>query len=148
MCTVIKAGAELKGSITYNDIFNICPYEDSIVILSLSRPELKKIIKEQNTYKDKYREKLRLFAVDSNGKVTNSLTKTDESYFTGKKRIKVAFSSYDIAGAGNRYPLLKKIAQSSGAGAVDTQVSLRDAAVKYIRDNPQTGKAGPEKSFE
>ena len=42
MCSVIKSGYELNGNITYNDIFNICPYEDTIVILSLKFTELKK----------------------------------------------------------------------------------------------------------
>ena len=127
MCTVIKSRHGLSGNITYNDIFNICPYEDTIITLSLNYDELKKIIKEQDTYKDKYRKKLGLYGVDFNQK--NLL-----SFFKSKNRIKVAFSSYDVAGAGNRYPALKRIAQKPDVRAFDTQIVLRDAVVKYIKD--------------
>ena len=129
MCTVIRSGYTLSGSITYNDIFNICPYEDTIVILSLNYLELGKIIEEQNTYKDKYRKRLGLHGA---GLVENR--KNLHCLFNGKDRVNVAFSSYDVAGAGNRYPILKEIAQKSDVGAFDTQILLRSAVVKFFRD--------------
>ena len=127
MCTVINPGYNLSGNITYDDIFNICPYEDSIGILSLSHDELRTIIKEQDTYKDKYRKKLGLYGVDLYQK--NLLV-----FFKKNDRINVAFSSYDIASAGNRYPVLKAIAQKKEVQAFDTKILLRDAVVQYIRE--------------
>ena len=136
MCTVIKSGYKLCGNITFNDIFNICPYEDTIVILSLNYAELRKIIEEQDIYKDKYRKKLGLYGVNpaEKGKITNLNKQNLLHFFKGKDKANVAFSSYDVAGAGNRYPVLRKIAIKTDARALDTQIPLRDAVVKYIRN--------------
>ena len=129
MCGVVKSGYKLYGTITYNDVFNLCPYEDTIVLLSLNYYELKKIVEEQASYKDKYRKKLGLYGKgsDQNGKKLLSL-------FKRKNKINVAFSSYDIAGAGNRYPTLKKIANNASVRAFDTQILLRDGLAKFIKD--------------
>ena len=129
MCTVIKTGSEIKGEITSNDIFNICPYEDSIVILSLNNKELTKIINEQDVYKRKYRKKLGLYWANPIENRKNIIL-----FFKKKNRVKVAFSSYDVAGAGNRYPVLKRIAQKKGVRAVDTQITIRDALFNFFEN--------------
>jgi len=135
MCTVIKPGYKLSGNITYNDIFNICPYEDTIVALSLNHSQLIKIITEQNTYKDKYRKNLGLYGVEFEGNKNIHI-----HLFNDKDRVNVAFSSYDIAGAGNRYPVLKKIAQKREVQAFDTKILLRDAVIKFIRSKDMGNK--------
>jgi 2',3'-cyclic-nucleotide 2'-phosphodiesterase (5'-nucleotidase family) len=139
MATVIKAGYELNGVITYGDIFNICPYEDTIAILSLNYVELRKILEEQDAHKDKYRKNLGLYIVDSKSNKNRLLPSLDSHnllpFFNEKDRINVAFSSYDVAGAGSRYPVLRKIAQRANAQAFDTQILLRDAVLKYIQDS-------------
>ncbi len=135
MCTVLAPNKTLNGSTTYKDIYEACPYEDSIMTLTLNCKELKKIFIEQNQFKSKYRKKLGLYIKNENRVIGIDSIDKLESLFKNNDKIKIAFSSYDIAGAGNRYPVLRKIAQGNKKNVYDTKILLREAVVNYLRDD-------------
>lgn len=113
-------GCVLKGEITEKDLFEIEPYEDKLCVLSLSKREIIAILDEQN--KHNIDRKMKIFHTEVN--------EIDQD-----KRIAVAFSSYSLAGAGGRFPILKAISEKKECHGKSTGISVRDAVRLYIKKN-------------
>ena len=140
MCGVIKENRGLPNTVFYDDIFQVTPYEDTIGILHLTLRELSSIIEEQLNFSDKYMKHLGIYGIfvyhnkdneilyfkDINNKILD---------INSEERYSVAFSSYDIAGAGNRFPVLKGIAELDEVNAKDTEILVRESLVNYIKKN-------------
>ncbi|OGV31651.1 MAG: hypothetical protein A2020_05685 [Lentisphaerae bacterium GWF2_45_14] len=125
------------GPLTLNDICRIQPYEDSIGTLELSPSEVSAIIKEQFEKRTKFKHFLYLWGicaqVDSKGNLLRPLIIPGKGEWSDESiRIKTAFGSYDLAGAGNKFPFLKKTASSTLSAPFDTQTLVRDAIRRYI----------------
>lgn len=126
--------AKFAGNITEKDIFNAIPYEDTVCTLELNQKQLEIIIREQIFDADKGRFQspfgLDVF-IDKSDNISIRLPnrkKIDEN-----KKYLCAFSSYILAGAGGRFPKLKKIALHKTSKGSDTGITVRDALRKYIR---------------
>ena len=132
MCTVLVPNKVLKNKVTYDDIYEVCPYEDSIMIITLNLDELKEIVKEQNQFKSKYRKKLGLYIKKNQEIVGVKNTEELASYFKNNEKIKLALSSYDVAGAGNRYPVLRRIVHKNKRMLYDTNMLLREMIIQYF----------------
>lgn len=112
------------GRMTEGDLFGIMPFENPIIILTLNVPQLYQIMEEQQ--KTPPASGFSGMEIRSSGK---------EIWFQGKKldrddqevKLRVAFASYAIAGAGGRYPILKRIAGSPETERQTLQLTVRDA---------------------
>ena len=120
------------GAVTLSDICRIQPYEDSIGVLELRPSEIREIIKEQFEQK---RFKHFLYPWGVYAKVDKKGLLLAPLLLQGKDesvRIRTAFGSYDLAGAGNKFPFLKKTAYSDLSRPFDTGILVRDAIMRYI----------------
>lgn len=128
----------LRGTLTENDIFRMLPYENTIGILELNKAEIKAIIEEQFRKRGKghFQTPWGIYVtVDSKGKVTDILFRDRTPWQDENKRIKTAFSSYILSGAGSRFPVLKEIAEKADVNPSDSGIFIRDALKDYIKKN-------------
>jgi len=126
--------AKLAGKIYQKDLFNLIPYEDTICLLKLTPEELKIIINEQMK-KRKINHFQSYYGLNVNFDYQNRITLTfnNNTPLIQNKRYLTAFSSYALAGAGGRFPELKKIAAKKTSEGVDTNNTIRDALKQYIQ---------------
>ncbi len=101
------------------ELFRAVPFENTITILTLSPEELHAVLEEQKTLKNY---KLHLFPGGS---------------AKGKETIRLAVTSYAAAGAGGRYPVLRKTARNC-TERVDLRLSVRDAVRKYLEERERS----------
>jgi len=105
--------------ITEKDLFAVEPYDDVVCILYLTKQQIKKITAEQNNKRklERYQLSHRLKNID----------------FKAGERIPVAFSSYLLAGAGGRFPVVKAIAEKVECKGRRTAISVRQALRNYLK---------------
>jgi len=130
----VKKSAKLADTITENDVFEIIPYEDTICTLELTPLELKQIIKEQisNKGKGSFQSPFGInIAITGNNEI--SVQQENGEKLHDDKKYLVAFNSYSLAGAGGRFPELKKIALLNTSKGKDSNVTVRDALRTYIK---------------
>jgi 2',3'-cyclic-nucleotide 2'-phosphodiesterase (5'-nucleotidase family) len=128
----------IKGEIREKDIFSLVPYENTIGILELTPDETRRIINEQLSCIKKMNFQPPwgiIVEVGKDGKVAGQLKFPDGSEWQDGERRKVAFASYYLAGAGGRFPILKKIASEPEVKAKDTGILVRKAMRDYIKKN-------------
>jgi 2',3'-cyclic-nucleotide 2'-phosphodiesterase (5'-nucleotidase family) len=130
--TVVQS-AYLEGEIQEKELFKVIPYEDTICLLRVSPGELKEIIKEQ-MQKRKMQHYQSYMGLNINFDYQDNiiLSFSDGSPLKPGKRYLTAFSSYALAGAGGRFPILKKIAMQKNTQGVDLNIKIRDSLRRYI----------------
>lgn len=129
--------AFFSGNITSRDLFKAVPFDDTIGILYLRENEMIAIADEQMQIKDIFFQALHGIRIKRGAadKPAQILTLTNGESWDEKQRYPVAFSSYALAGAGGRFPILKKIALQDECRGQNTGILLRDAVLKYISQN-------------
>lgn len=135
----VVADVKFAGAITEQNLFNAIPYEDTICTIHLNNEEMRKIMSEQIKQYDKgrFQSPWGIYAkIDDNGAIQGEVRFKDGKIWQDKsKRIKASFSSYVLAGAGGRFPVLKEIASNPRCKPEDTGIPIRDALRNYIRNN-------------
>ena len=122
-----------EGIVHKIDLFKIEPYEDEIILVDVTLKDIKEIIKEQLSMQ-KYHFvlcsyiKQMLFCLKNENEINKSLSNMPN------KRYKLAVFSFFAAGAENRLPVLKKIADESSGKAVTTGIKVRDMLTDIIKD--------------
>ena len=121
MVGVAPTAALPAGPVSRSALRRLQPFEDTVVVLSLSGAELAAVVEEQRLRGkgDVGAPPLRLWGVRADPAATG--------------RLDIAFSSYAVAGAGNRYPALKAAAARPSSRARDTGVKIRDALAAQLR---------------
>ncbi|NOY75934.1 MAG: bifunctional metallophosphatase/5'-nucleotidase [Kiritimatiellaeota bacterium] len=141
MSGAVNRYAELSGRVTEWNLFSVEPFEDTICVLELNRREFLTIVNEQikqwrlerpqSVYgvsvEGGWNPKAR-YHLDTSLRLPNG-----EKWTSDTKRIPVAFSSYVLASAGGRFPILKKIADSKAVSGRDTGITIRDAIRCLLR---------------
>ncbi len=120
-----------KGIITEADLFRAVPYENGIGVASLTADQIKAILIEQLHCKTRGYQN-GLWGI----KATVSLSRQQVHHLdfpTGTERIPVAFSSYTIAGAGSRFPVLHQTVRQPEAQLTWVAPSTRDVLRAYLR---------------
>ncbi len=116
---------KFSGNITEKELYLAAPFEDSIGVLELTKEEIIKVMNEHN-------KKFNLFYSNKNivmfGK--DALSKLPK-----KGKVKVAFSSYNLAGSGGKFKLLKKLAIQKTSNPLDTEILVRDAFRNELSEN-------------
>lgn len=132
--------AELrKGKITGHDVFRLMPYQNTVCILQLNREQIAGIIKEQYHPVGSTRRFLHFTGMTvmltRDGELIGNPVLKDSSELSGDKKIKVAFSSYALTGAGGRWPYLKELADSGKCGYYDANIQIRKLLENYIKSH-------------
>ena len=130
---VVVPSVAFSGNITEQDVFNALPYEDTICTLKLLPSQIKAVLQEQIDEKgfNRFQSIYGFTAELKNGKIT-ALKDSKGDILKSGHRYKCTFSSYVLAGAGGRFPLLKMIAAQSSVSPVDMGITIRDSLREYI----------------
>ncbi|NLG35246.1 MAG: bifunctional metallophosphatase/5'-nucleotidase [Lentisphaerae bacterium] len=127
------------GDIRVSDVWQIVPYENTIACAWLTRGEIQGIMEEAAEYlgKDRYFGAWGLqYEVHPDappGKRIRNLRAADGSPIHGRRRIRVAFNSYHLAGGGGRFPQLVRTVTSSPARLEVLETTTREMVIDYIR---------------
>ena len=127
------------GKIHVSDIWRIVPYENTVGTLWLTLAEIRAILEESMEYfgSDRYFGAFGLqYEVYPNaraGKRIRNLRAADGSAINGKRRMKVAMNSYQLAGGGGRFPALVKTVGSTNARLELLDVTTRDMVMEYVK---------------
>lgn len=123
--------------ILYRNIFYAYPYEDTVVIMYLTKDELLQVIKEQISANINKGESFAIRGLqtkyDHEDFIQVFQSQIEKLKTNPSGKIAVTFRSYDISGAGGRYRILRKITEDPNVKKIDTGILVRDAIVKYIR---------------
>jgi 2',3'-cyclic-nucleotide 2'-phosphodiesterase (5'-nucleotidase family) len=128
------------GRIAMRDVWRIVPYENTIGVACLTREELGEILEENSRYLNSgqfrgvYGVTYELVAgrTNSGNKARNIRLAGGRDLEEGE-RIRVAFNSYDLASAGERFARLRAIADRPSARLEETDLDTREAVIAYIR---------------
>jgi 2',3'-cyclic-nucleotide 2'-phosphodiesterase (5'-nucleotidase family) len=126
------SGASLgPGAVTEKQLRDAIPYENRLGTLELSPSQCKAILEEQAALKDKARAFTiwgLSYSIDKEGRLNGPLKLADGSVWDDEtKRVKAAFSGYDLASSGGRLPKLAEIAATPEAKPSDSGLWTRDA---------------------
>lgn len=117
--------------------YKIIPYEDNIVKINLTGNELKKFIKQQIEFNRKTKYKSLFHYSGLEIKYTNNghikYIYINDRKLKNQKTYSIALTSYCLASAGNRYPLLKKYSKNKNSKPVDTGILLRNSLERYLQ---------------
>ncbi len=118
-------------------IFYLMPYEDTVCTLTLNADEFKAVLHEQSAQLKKYKSSPSLYGVttetDPQTCEVKKLILADGTPWQGTdKKIRIAFSSFPLAGGGGVFPLLREYAADSKKLPENTGVLVRACVRKYI----------------
>jgi 2',3'-cyclic-nucleotide 2'-phosphodiesterase (5'-nucleotidase family) len=111
------------GIVRKKDIFKLEPYEDKIVVVTVSRDELKRIIGEMENLK-----RYNYIIAHSEGNLIEYSEKDNALNIISAAKdgeYKLAVFSFFAAGAGNRLPFLRRTADENSGRAVDSGLKVR-----------------------
>lgn len=136
-CGTAVSGAALNGPITEEDLFNIIPYENTICVLNLSGADVRTILKEQFRQKDKkpFQYLWGIHAkTDREGNIIGKMEFGNGGFWENEdNKIRIAFNSYAVSGAGGCFKDLKLIALKQETMTSRTGIKVRDSLREYIR---------------
>ncbi len=123
------------GPITEADLFRAVPYENTVGVAWLTREDLAAIIKEQLRYW--YAKDLAngIWGLTVRVRVKDQRV-TELAFPQGQTRIPTAFNSYVIAGAGSRFPELRRRVRQPDARLKEIPVYTRDLLRDYLKSTP------------
>ncbi len=125
--------------LTYGVLFDALPYEDTIAVLSLTKAELTEVLTEMREVARRNSSMLEVHGVElliRRAGERVEVVVVDGSGWGETERRRVAFSGYDLAGAGNRLPCLRSLVRKPEAAALDTGVAVREAVRFYVKQPP------------
>ncbi len=138
------------GPVTMRDVWEVVPYDNRIGVASLNLGELREILEENaGLLGSRYfmgvrglRYELRPDAPA--GSRVGDIRDADGRAINGRKRLRVAFNSYTLASAGERFLRLWEIVQHPNARLALYETTTRDAVRDHIRNHsplrPETVK--------
>jgi 2',3'-cyclic-nucleotide 2'-phosphodiesterase (5'-nucleotidase family) len=127
------------GDIRVSDVWRIVPYENTIACAWLNRGEILEIMEEATEYlgTDRYfgawglQYEVHPYAPP--GERIRNLRAADGRPIHARRRIRVAFNSYHLAGGGGRFPHLVRIANTPNARLEVLETTTREMVMDYIR---------------
>lgn len=123
--------------LTGKTIFYLMPFEDTICTLTLKPADFKTVLQEQQT-ELKRLPSLYGFTAELNpktGELLRLFLPDGTEWREPERKIKVAFSSFAMAGGGGRFPRLRELAADSKNLPENTGLLVRDCLRKYIEKN-------------
>jgi len=125
-----------SGKINEFDLYQLAPYEDELIVLPLTREEIKVVLEEQLSLLKKANRISHLQAPFGFTAVCDAAGRVDKMEFTNVKPVyRVVFSGFTLAGAKRHLPQLNRILQTHMAERQHTGVNLRQALREYLAKN-------------
>lgn len=136
---VLSYGAKHAGRYTRKDVFDLCPFENTVVLMDLSPSECKAVLEEQRAaFQSKRKNAMPQFAegvrLDSDGKLRLA---DGRVWDRESERLPVAFNSFIASSAGMRFPVLREISRRPAVNGRDTGLKIRMLLENYLRRNYQ-----------
>jgi 2',3'-cyclic-nucleotide 2'-phosphodiesterase (5'-nucleotidase family) len=125
------------GPIRERDLYELVPYENTLGVVTLTPDQFDAILRESLTASStKGTGGRRLWGLHAAWNGTNFTWKTPEGQpWPGTNLVRVAFNSYDLAGAGARLPVLARLAADPATRTRWVPIQTRDALRDYFRAN-------------
>lgn len=127
------------GPITAADLFELVPYENGIGVAELTLDELRVVLAEQRSLRSSYVYcgvwGARVEWPETGGIGDVSIEAEGRLAPDGKRRYRVAFNSYTLAGGGGRFPELRRITRRPHANLAELPLDTRDALRRYLRSH-------------
>jgi 2',3'-cyclic-nucleotide 2'-phosphodiesterase (5'-nucleotidase family) len=123
------------GQTTANDIWNIIPYENLIVTVTLSPDEIKGVMEEvyaSHEPRSLLGMELKVEGRGSDRRIT-SMTFSDGRGLERDKRYVIAVNSFDARSGGHHFMKLRALLDRPEANCVLHPVQTRDAVIDYFR---------------
>ncbi|MBP1589039.1 MAG: bifunctional metallophosphatase/5'-nucleotidase [Kiritimatiellae bacterium] len=131
----------LPGPMTRADLWRICPHENGVCVAWLTADEIRQIAEEALDFQgtDRYLPlaglAYDLYPNAAPGERVRNLRAADGTPLNGRRRIPVAFSSYQLAGSGGRYPVLAETLRRPSSRLEVKPATVRDLLEAYLRAN-------------
>ncbi len=138
------------GPVTARMLWGIVPYENRIGTLELTVGELTQVIENALARSESHYSwgiegvRVEWDARAPKGQRVKSVTGADGRPIHPRKRITVAFNSYDLASAGGRLPALRRLAQKPECRFRLTDLNTRTIMEEWIRTTWRGGVHGLE----
>ena len=136
---VLSRADKKAGTYTRKDVYDLCPFENTAVLMDLSPSECRAILREQqkawNTKKGNAMPQAVLGVTledDGTLRLSNGRVWNNE-----QERLTTAFNSFIASSAGMRFPELKRIAAKQEVNGRDTGLKIRLLLETYLRRNFQ-----------
>lgn len=124
-----------SGPLKMSDVWKIVPYENRIAVLAVTPAELTDILNENL----KRRGNIQFMApfgfsyeLDASGKSVARILLADGSTPHPRKRLKLAVNSYVVASGGQRFPMLREIAERPETRLQLLEVDTRSSVIRYL----------------
>jgi 2',3'-cyclic-nucleotide 2'-phosphodiesterase (5'-nucleotidase family) len=136
---ILAEGSIGPGPITRADIWRIIPYENRVGVAELTLPDIRDILEENakligsGHFLGVYGLSYELHPNAPPGERVQNLRLSDGSKPHARKRFRVAMNSYSLASGGDRFPVLRAIAERPESRLELTDVDTRSAVVEYVR---------------
>lgn len=136
---VLSEATLRAGRISMRDVWRIVPFENRIGVARLTLEELRRILEENSkfikssNFRGVYGVEYDLDPKAPSDRRVSNVRLTGARRLKDDERVKVAFNSYDLASAGDRFPVLRAVIEEPQAGLDETNVDTRDAVIEYIR---------------
>ena len=127
------------GEFRVADAWKIVPYENTAGVLSLTPGEIRAILEESHSYLGTERYfgawglRYELHPKAPVGRRIRKLRDAAGNPINGKKRIRVALSSYHLSGGGGRFPTVARIAADRRTRIEPVDEPVRDMVIDYVR---------------
>ncbi len=121
VCNAYPSGYKLAGTVpvTLKRLYYWSSYNNTICTLTLDKAAYQKVMAEQKSLlKKNYR---------------TIITYARKDLFSSKNKIIVAFSSYALAGAGGKFPFLRRVAKNKKFMLKNTGIIIRDGLARYLK---------------
>ncbi len=131
---ILSSANKYKPVYTNRDVFDLCPFENTVIRMQLSPSECRAILEEQKKVGAKSRmpQTCRGVTLRPDGQLVfpDGRVWSDE-----KERVTAVFNSFVASSAGMRFPVLKRIAYKKEVGAEDTGLLVRDLLRDHLERN-------------
>lgn len=132
---VLSRASKPAGRYTRKDVFDLCPFENTVVLMDLSPSECRAVLEEQRKAHESGKpnampQYVTGVRMDGEGKlVLENGTVWDRE----QERKTVAFNSFIASSGGMRFPVLRKISRRPEVKGRDTGLKIRLLLENYLR---------------
>ena len=134
----LAASGLAAGPVAWSDLFRVLPFENRVAVTHLTPAELRRVILEQRGWRGTpsgnglWGVAARL---DAAGQACELRTAAGGP-LPEERRLRVAFSSYTLAGGGGRFPVLRELARQPASRTEWTRRDVRDALARFLEQHP------------
>ena len=136
---VLSRADKHAGRYARKDVFDLCPFENTVILAELKPSDIRAILKEQvNIRLNKKKYGMYQFVRGIRMAPDGRLYFDDGTpWHDENQRVLTAFNSFAASSAGMRFPVLKKITWKPESRGRDSGLKIRDVLEQHMRRNFQ-----------